>query len=149
MRALTVLLLLLPAISLAQPARITLANGKQITIRKEPGQTGIREPRTAPDGTAGWLAEYQVENVPDPVAGTLVVWRGGKIIHRFSTQQSFWSWTFVAEGRQVAYHVGPLHGELQSHCELHDARTGRLIAMWDGDLESATARPPWTKNLTH
>jgi hypothetical protein len=130
-------------------AQITLADGKKATIPKEPGQTGISEIRVAPDGTVGWLAEYRVEAVGDPIAGTLIVWRAGKMIQRFSTQQSFYSWTFNGEGKQVAYHVGPLHGETKSHCELHDARSGRLIAMWDGDLEPGNNRPAWTKGLSH
>jgi hypothetical protein len=58
-------------------AQITLANGKKTTIPKEPGQTGIREARIAPDGTVGWLAEYRVEGVGDPIAGTLIIWRAG------------------------------------------------------------------------
>ena len=130
-------------------ARITLAGGKQTTIPKEPGQTGISAARTAPDGTVGWLAEYHVDGVSDPVAATLILWRAGKVLRRFSTQQSFYSWTFYAGGEQVAYHTGPLHGELKSHCELHDVRSGRLIALWEGDLEQGKNRPAWTNGLSH
>ncbi len=130
-------------------AQITSANGKKITIQKERGQVGISNPQTAPDGTAGWLAEYSVEGVTYPVAGTLVIWRAGKIIRRFPTGQCFYSWTFYGEGKEVAYHVGPLHTELKSHCELHEAKSGRLIALWDGDLASASKRPAWTKGLSH
>jgi hypothetical protein len=158
-RLLILLLFALPGMPEGQPVtvsagqdgamQITLANGKQVTIPKEPGQTGIREARIAPDGTVGWLAEYSVEAVSYPIAGTLIIWRAGKIIRRFSAQQSFYSWTFYAEGKQVAYHVGPLHGELKSHCELRDTRSGRLIAVWDGDLEPGNNRPPWTRGLSH
>jgi hypothetical protein len=130
-------------------AQITLANGEKITIQKEPGQVGISESHVGPDGTVGWLAEYKVEGVSYPIAGTLIIWRAGKTIRRFPTEQSFYSWTFYAQGKQVAYHVGPLHGELKSHCELHDATSGRLIAAWDGDLESESNRPAWTKGLSH
>ncbi len=55
-------------------------------VPKEPGQTGIREVRTAPDGTVAWLAEYRVEAMSYPIAGTLIVWRAGKTIQRFSAQ---------------------------------------------------------------
>jgi hypothetical protein len=130
-------------------AQITLADGKKATVPKEPGQTGIREIRIAPDGTVGWLAEYRVESVGDPVAGTLILWRAGKVIRRFSADQSFYSWAFYAQGKQAAYHVGPLHGERKSHCELHDAQSGRLIEKWDGDLDSDGNRPAWTKVLNH
>jgi hypothetical protein len=130
-------------------AQITLANGEKITIQKEPGQVGVGESHIAPDGTVGWVAEYQVEGVSYPVAGTLILWRAGKTIRRFPTEQSFYSWIFHAQGKQVAYHVGPLHGELKSHCELHDAASGRVIAVWDGDLESGNDRPAWIKGLSH
>ena len=128
-------------------AQITLANGEKITIQKEPGQVGVGESHIAPDGTVGWLAEYRVRGVSYPVAGMLIIWRAGKTIRRFPTEQSFYSWIF--QGKQVAYHVGPLHGELKSHCELHDATSGRVIAVWDGDLESGSNRPDWTKGLSH
>lgn len=128
-------------------AQITLANGRKTTIRKEPGQVGISEAHIAPDGSVGWLAEYSVKGVSYPVAETLIIWRVAKTIRRFPAGQSFYSWTFDAQGKQVAYHVGPLHGELKSHCELHNAESGRLIAVWEGDLDSVRERPAWNKGL--
>jgi hypothetical protein len=130
-------------------ARIALANGQKATVRKERGQVSISEPQIAPDGTVGWLVEYSVDGLSYPVAGTLIVWRAGKTIRRFPAGQSFYSWAFYAQGKQVAYHDGPLHGESKSHCELHDAESGRMIAVWDGDLESDGKRPAWTKGLSH
>src|SRR5580700_3405313 len=109
-------------------AQIALANGKKTTVRKELGQVGISEAQIAPDGTAGWLVEYSLDGVSYPIAGTLIVWRAGKTIRRFRTGQSFYSWAFYAQDKQVAYHVGPLHGELKSHCELRDVKSGRMIA---------------------
>jgi hypothetical protein len=130
-------------------AQLALGGGHSLTIPKERGQVGISDAQIASDGTVGWLADFSVEGVSYPIAGTLVIWRGGKIIWRFQTDQSFYSWTFYAQGRQVAYHIGPLHGELKSRCELHDVASGRLIAVWDGDLESGSSRPAWTQGLTH
>ena len=63
-------------------AQITLANGEKIAIPKEPGQVGISESHIGPDGTVGWLAEYKVEGVSYPIAGTLIIWRAGKNIER-------------------------------------------------------------------
>jgi hypothetical protein len=131
-------------------ALIRTPSGGKTSIPKERGQTGIREARIAPDGkSAGWLVEYSAEGVSSPYAGTLIVWRAGRPIRRFRTDQSFWSWAFFAQGRQVAYHVGPLHGEQKSHCELHDVGSGSLIAAWDGDLDFESNRPAWTKGLDH
>jgi hypothetical protein len=130
-------------------AQITLANGEKVRIPQERGQVGISAALVAPDGAAGWLVEYRTEAVSYPIAETLIIWRAGKIIRRFPAVQAFYSWTFYAQGTQVAFHVGPLHGETKSHCELHDSANGRLLAAWDGDLESASDRPPWTKGLNH
>jgi hypothetical protein len=130
-------------------AQITSSNGKKTTIQKERGQIGIRQAQVAADRTAGWLAEFRVDGVSYPVAGTLIIWRAGKAIRRFPTGQCLYGWTFCAQGKQVAYHAGPLHTELKSHCELHDVKSGRLLAAWDGDLESGSNRPAWTKGLSH
>jgi hypothetical protein len=130
-------------------ALITRADGKKTRVQKDRGQVGISAAHTASDGTVGWLAEYSVEDVSYPIAGTLIIWRSGRTIRRFRTEQSFYTWTFYAGGKQVAYHVGPLHGEAKSHCELHDVESGRLIAVWDGDLESGSNRPAWTRGLSH
>jgi hypothetical protein len=131
-------------------AQITQANGTVTKIPKEPDQAGISEAQTAPhDRAVGWLVEYKVEGISDTVPGTLIVWRLGKPIRRFPTDQSFYIWRFYAEGRQVAYHTGPLHGESKSHCELHDIESGRTVAVWEGNLESGDNRPAWTKTLNH
>lgn len=129
-------------------AQLTLRDGSTITISKERGQVGISDARIAPDGTVGWLADFHVETVSYPVAGTLIVWRTGKIIRRFPTAQVFYSWTFHAQGKQVAYHTGPLHGERMAHCELHDVASGRTLAVWDGDLRLRDNRPAWTEGLS-
>jgi len=129
-------------------AEITLTNGTKTTVLKERGQVGIGAAQIAPDGTVGWLVLYSIEGVSYPVAGTLITWRDGRIIKRFDSKQTFYSWTFEAKGKQVAYHAGPLHGEAKSHCELHDSRSGRLLAAWDGDLQSAS-KPAWTNRLSH
>jgi hypothetical protein len=130
-------------------AQITLGGGRILTIPKERGQVGISDARIAFDGAVGWLAEYRVDGVSYPIAGMLVVWRAGKPIRRFQTEQTFYSWAFYAQGRQVVYHTGPLHGEQKSYCELRDVASGRRIAVWSGDLDSGASRPIWTEGLNH
>lgn len=131
-------------------ARITLPNGEIVRAPKERGQVDVTDGRTAQDGqTVGWMVRYIYGDVADLISGTLVVWRAGKIVRRFPSDQAFYSWAFHAGGEQVAYHVGPLHGESKSHCELRDVANGRLVAAWDGDLDSDNNRPEWTKGLGH
>jgi hypothetical protein len=132
--------------------RVTTPTGLW-TIPKERGQVGIEEVQIAGDGrTAGWLVTYGSPAVTYDIAGTLVVWRGGRIIQRFPGRFQegpvFWSWSFVADGKQVAYHTGPLHFESTSHCYLHNVSDGRLVAQWDGKLDDDSAtRPAWTAGL--
>lgn len=129
-------------------AEITLPDGRRFVAPREKFQVGISEAQAAADGTAGWFVEYKVDGVGYPISGTLILWRAGKIIQRFQTEQVFYSWAFYAGAKQVAYHDGPLHGETASHCELHDVVTGRVIDKWDGDLES-DGKPAWVAGLKH
>ena len=132
-----------------QQAHVALANGKDTVVPAERGQVGIDSIQIAKDGrTAGWLVLYDDPDGGTPFAGTLIVWQSGRTIQRFQADQTFWSWTFYAGVTQVAYHVGPTHGEDASHCELHDVKGGRRLTSWDGDL-SDEHRPPWTRGLEH
>lgn len=127
---------------------VVYKNGGATAVAGEPDQVGIDSVKISKDGqTAGWLALYTDPDSSTPFAGTLVLWRGGKVVRRFQADQTFWSWNYYAEGAQVAYHVGPTHGAAP-HCELHDIESGRLLAAWDGDLEDPN-RPQWTRGLEH
>lgn len=124
-------------------------SGQEQVVPAEPHQIGIESVQTAQDGqTVGWLVDFADPDSTSPDASKLVVFRNGRIIRRFETDQVFWSWAFYAQGKQVAYHVGPTHGEQSSHCELHDAESGRLIVDWNGDLEDSH-RPEWVRVLNH
>jgi len=131
-----------------QQVHVLLKDGKSLIVPGEHGQVGIDSVHITDDGqTAGWLVLYPDPDNSSPYAGTLVVWGGGRVVRRFWSDQTFWSWAFYAQGKQVAYHVGPTHGDAP-HCELHEVGSGRLLASWDGDLEDAN-RPEWTKGLEH
>src|SRR5690242_6989361 len=77
-------------------AEILEADGARRMAPKERGQTGIDHPKTASDGrTAGWLVLYANPDGGEPLPAMLVIWRSGRIVRRFRTEQVFWSWTFV------------------------------------------------------
>lgn len=129
-------------------AHVVYKDGKVLNVAGEPGQLGIDSVKISEDGqTAGWLILYTDPDSSTPYAGTLVLWRDRRIVQQFEAGQTFWSWSFYADATQVAYHVGPTHGEAP-HCELHEIADGRLVASWDGDLDGAK-RPDWTKGLEH
>jgi hypothetical protein len=123
---------------------------RMFTLPHEPGQVGIDSVKISDDGfTAGWLVLYEDPDAGTPVAGKLILWRDGRVVRSFTTGQAFWSWALEGgRGQQVAFHVGPTHGEPTSRCELHDVRTGFLRALWQGDLENPD-RPTWTRDLDH
>ena len=123
-------------------------DGQDVAVAGEQDQVGIDSVKISQDGrTAGWLVLYRDPDSSQPFAGILVLLRDGKIVQKFKTEQTFWSWSFHQGGTQVAYHIGPTHGDAR-YCELHEIKSGRLIASWDGNLNDAK-RPAWTKGLEH
>ena len=128
---------------------VVFKNNHETAVAGENGQIGIDSVKISKDGqTAGWLALYSDPDQGSQLAGTLNLWRNDKIVRTFQTDQTFWSWSFYADAPQVAYHVGPTHGEHASHCELHEIVSGKLLASWEGDLDDPN-RPQWTKGLEH
>ena len=98
--------------------------------------------------TRGWLVLSPDPASTSPIATQLRIEHDGRVVRTFKTEQVFWSWGFEPGSKRVAFHTGPTHGEPASHCELHDIATGKLVASWDGDLQSS-AKPGWTKVLDH
>lgn len=106
-------------------------------------------PAISPDRlTVGWLAMY-----PDPSAagnegaqipGKLVLFRGGRVLHRFTTEQVFWDWRFRNGGNEVAYSTGPTHGGA-SECVLRAVVSGRVASRWR--VRNGPAPPAWARDL--
>jgi len=127
---------------------VALANGQDIVVPKERGQTGAADIKITSDRQkVGWLVGYPN---PDPdrawekLYGELVLWRDGKVIRRFSTELVFWSWDFWQDGKQVRFHTGPLHGA--GRFELHDLETGRLVKAIDEEVTQTL--PDWAESLS-
>jgi hypothetical protein len=128
---------------------VVTANGQDIAVPKEKGQIGAEEIKITDDHqTLGWIVVY-----PNPgpdrswekLYGELVLWRNGRVMRRFSTEQVFWSWGFWQDGKQIAFHTGPLHGA--GRFELHDLETGRLVAAVNE--EDTQTLPGWAESLDH
>jgi hypothetical protein len=127
---------------------VVTANGREFVVPRDLNQAGVDGIKISDDRrVAGWLVLYRQPYTGSPIAGKLAIWRDGHVVRTFKTPQTFWSWSFASSG-QIAYHTGPTHGEQNSHCELHDVKTGRTLARWEGDLSDPN-RPAWTKTLDH
>ncbi|HYA23313.1 MAG TPA: hypothetical protein VEF05_04080 [Terriglobales bacterium] len=125
---------------------ITDSAGKEVIPPEDKDQANCSSPKVAQDKhTVGWLAEYANAGNSYPLPLALVIYRKGKIIQQISPGQSIWDWQFIKTGSQVAFWIGPTHGEFVPHFELHDVRSGKLMAQWDGHLEQA--HPSWVDGL--
>jgi hypothetical protein len=127
---------------------IVLDSGKEVLPEKTPGQISFGLPRISPDDhTAGWLEEYA-----DPgygsyireISDTLVIYRAGRVLHRFKADQVFWDWDFRDGGKRVAYSSGLTHGGA-AECVLRDVGSGRIVARWR--VTSTSEAPSWAGDL--
>jgi hypothetical protein len=95
--------------------------------------------------TVGWLAEYPNCCTSYPLPLALVIYRDGAILRQIAPGQSIWDWQFLRQGSRVAFWIGPTHGDFIPHFELHDARSGKLLAQWDGHVDQK--HPAWVEGL--
>jgi hypothetical protein len=131
---------------------IVLDSGGEVLPPKAKGQVSFGNPAISPDErTVGWLVLYAMPAPPgaqdrqsDPIAGALVLYRSGRVIQRFRTEQTFWDWQFQDAGRRVAYCTGPTHGGA-AECVLREVESGRIVAAW---LVKGNGEPPaWARTL--
>ena len=132
---------------------IVASSGKEILPPKLPAQIAFGDPRIAPGGrTVGWLVLYPLPGPPgdtyvgDPLAGALALYRDGRIIHTFTTDQTFWDWQFQEGGRRVAFSTGPTHGGA-ALCVLRDVGSGKRIAAWR--VNAGEEAPAWARDLRY
>ncbi len=125
---------------------IVTSDGADIKPPQEEDQVGSVSVSIADDKeTVGWLAQFPNCCTSYPIALTLVIWRSGRIVHRFGNGMMIGKWHFVAGGKQAAFHTDTVHGDFAPHYELRDLQTGRKVAKWDGPLTDQA--PSWAQNL--
>jgi hypothetical protein len=129
-----------------QQIHIVYSNGSEYTVPMEKDQVDCSSVKVADDKrTVAWLVLEKPEcctNYPIPLS--LVIYRNRKVIQHIAGEPMIWGWQFAKAGSQVALAVGPQHGEIGVHFELHDARTGRLLDEWDGLNKKS---PAWVSGL--
>ena len=127
---------------------IVLDSGKEVLPRKVQGQVAFGAPLVSPDRrTVGWLVMYPqpaIGYVMPPIPGKLVLYRAGRVLHTFSTEQMFWDWQFRDGGKRVAYSTGPTHGGA-AECVLRDVESGNVVAHWW--VKPGSGPPTWARNL--
>ncbi len=130
---------------------ILLSSGAVFRPPKLRDQVSFSQPLIAGNHrTVAWLANYADASASpsssDRIAGRLVLYRAGHVLRSFSTDQTFWSWQFVNQDRDVAFCKGPTHGGA-SGCELHRSGSGQLEAKWD--THSSGDPPTWVQGLEY
>jgi hypothetical protein len=129
---------------------IELESGTVLNAPMLKYQVGFDAPAISPDRrTVGWLVEYPYPDPPegtqmDPIAGTLILYRSGRIFRSFDLEPVAWDWQFQDGGKRVAYSMGPLHGGA-TECVLRDVDSGKEVARWV--VSDGNAPPEWARNL--
>jgi hypothetical protein len=135
---------------------IVTADGRDHTVKPKKWQSGggFGGIQIAPNGkTVGWLvkqmfAPFELDtNYAYAVALELDIWRGGRVIQRFSPPAlTIQNWIFFKDGNEVAFHVAPTHGQEFYDCTLLDVNTGKELAHWSLDRKDYVV-PDWAKPL--
>lgn len=103
---------------------------KQRMGDSEDRQATVESPVVASDKrTVAWIVNFPNCCTSYPIPLTLIVFRNGKIVHRFSDRPIF-KFEFQAGGRQIAYVMASLHGQPDGHCVLRDTVTGKVLEEW-------------------
>lgn len=128
---------------------IVLDSGKELVPPKEKDSTGFDAAAISPDRrTVGWLVMYPNPTVPNgsQLPGRLVLFRGGRVLHTFSTEQTFWDWQFQDGGKLVAYSTGPTHGGA-AECVRRDVDSGKVVDR--RDVRGGKDAPEWALPLRY
>lgn len=122
------------------------AGGKVDTIRVRKQQVGSDDIKVASDRrAAGWTQLYPNCCTSYPIPLTIAVYRDGRVRRRFTPGLMIYKWQFWAEGRQIAFCTGTVHGDQGVTCELHDVDTGRMLADFRGLPDERS--PSWARGL--
>jgi lysophospholipase L1-like esterase len=129
-------------------ALVMEADGQAISIPRDSDQVGFDRPAVSADHrSVGWLALYPNCCTTYPIPLELVVIANG-------TRRSFhgalpvWKWTFSADGTQIAFMEGTVHGGGGEHYELRDVLSGRVVSTYDPEPDKPQAPPAWVQRLT-
>jgi hypothetical protein len=119
---------------------LSYANHNAKVIPPEPQQITCEGVSVAEDQrTIGWLVLVDNCCTSYPIPTAVVLYRDDKKTV-ISTGQMIYEWHFVDRGQRIAVLSGPVHGRAAT-AGLYNARSGRLLAAWDGK----GAAPDWAE----
>lgn len=131
-------------------------DGRTVTVRTEGEQTSFSTPVLSSSKTA-IAAQAMFPNccTSYDIPLQLVVYAAGQV-HRFTgSNLPIFEWAFVDGGRRVAYGQEPVHFACETHYELRDIESERLIESVDIPQPCGLVPdpkpvriPPWVAELT-
>jgi hypothetical protein len=112
---------------------------------------GFSDVQLAEDGqTLGWAVNVENCCTSYSIPFSIVLYRSGRILHSFESEQMVWGWMFVQGGERVAIAFGATHGPEVGDYRLYDVKSGGLISEAWGDEDTQAVKPDapgWAKNL--
>ena len=134
---------------------ITTSDFRLITVPREGKQSSFRAPIVSRDRTSvGALAEYPNCCTSYDIPLQLVVYSKGGV-HRFKgVELAMLEWHFADDGSRVAYGQESVHFSCETHYELRDIQSERLIDSAKVSVPCGqrpapppATNPPWVKAL--
>jgi hypothetical protein len=137
-------------------------SGKEIIIPKkslkpsneELQQVSFEQIKLSADRLSiGWLATYQHCCTSYPIPLRLNVYSNQKEYSFTGLELPIWQWNFSTDGKLVAFHQEAVHGGTNSHFELREIKTNKVIESFDPEVDQDTQPinnqqvPAWTKQL--
>jgi len=122
--------------------RVLAPKGKD--WQKEDGPTSYEEPAIAADReTVGWLVNFKNDTTSYDIPLSLMIYRSGKVIRKVGDGFLIYEWHFWADGKEVVFHSGQVHGDAGNHGTRVDIVTGKVLGTYD---EKPGRKPPiWAK----
>ena len=134
---------------------IARTDGRTVVVRKRGEQKSFASPIVSSDGSAvGAQAMFSNCCTSYDIPLELVVYSKGKI-HRFrGVELPIFKWAFADGGTRVAFGQEPVHFGCETHYELRDVKSGRLVESADvpqvcaqiSDPKAVTI-PQWVTDL--
>jgi len=134
--------------------------GKTLTITTDKGMTYIL--RTDPDQedfsnvkissnkhAVGWLIDEYCCGSSGPYGVALVIFKDGKVVHKFDDEATFLAWNFVNHDKAVAYANQSAHFVTGTGYSLRSISSGKKLKYFGCEIPDGGKRHVISKNVPH